>query len=59
MLADLCGLENILVMDVGRYGFKIGSITRSRRALTMWITSRIVGVCLKICGRNGLIQSSI
>lgn len=56
--AELYGLENILVMDAGRYGFVKLQYYKEPQGFDDVIT-RIVRVCLKICGRNGLIQSSI
>ena len=57
--AELYGLENILVMDAGRYGFVKLQYYKEPQGFDDVITFTIVRVCLKICGRNGLIHSSI
>ena len=57
--AELYEIENILVVDAGKYGFvKLQYYRPTRRkVLKMQSPLRIAKVCLKICGRNGLIRS--
>lgn len=55
--AELYEIENILVVDAGRYGFVKLQYYRPPQGFEDAITFRIVGACLKTCGRNGLTRS--
>ena len=57
--AELYEIENILVVDAGREDTVLSSysIIDRHRVLKMQLPLRIVGACLKTCGRNGLTHS--
>lgn len=55
--AELYEIENILVVDAGRYGFVKLQYLDRHRGLKMQLPLRIAGACLKTCGRNGLTRS--
>lgn len=57
--AELYELENILVMDAGRYGFVKLQYYTENQGLIMYILLRTAGVCLKISGWNGWIRNFI
>lgn len=59
VFAELYEIENILVVDAGREDTVLSSysIIDRHRVLKMQLPLRIVGACLKTCGRNGLTRS--
>ena len=54
--AELYEIENILVVDAGRYGFVKLQYYRPPQGFED-TNLRIVEACLKTCGRNGLTRS--
>ena len=55
--AELYEIENILVVDAGRYGFVKLQYYRPPQGFEDAITFTDSGACLRTCGRNGLTRS--